>query len=176
MLSHRLIQCLALLVAVSGLRSQCGARCLNPWRVVGFWLYLFERRVVPRSEPSEPQLGRIATGSQLAVVGCGRTLGSALVTSGTIEAVEQVFILFAMPPSNITLEHALQLLQKCPFPQNESLAAVPYLTGVLSAVRSHRLDHISRHMRCTCCCSSLCGNVTTLATRCMLGQCAIPGW
>jgi len=90
MLSRRLIQCFACLVAVSGLRSQCGARCLNPWRVVGFWLFLFERRLLPRTPPSTAQLGKIATESHLAVVGCGRTLGTSLISSGTLDAVEQI--------------------------------------------------------------------------------------
>ena len=89
-LAKRAVQWAAVLVSVSGLRSLCGARWLNPWRVVGFWLCLFEgglRRPPPAVAPVLSQ--HVSQESLSVVVCCGQTIGARLSSNRLIDAIEE---------------------------------------------------------------------------------------
>ena len=90
MLWQRAVQTLALVVVLSGLRSQCGAVCLNPWRVVGFWLSTFEQAIRAPPPPPSYALSRRLPSLELAVLGCGEAPGATFGRSLTIDAVEEL--------------------------------------------------------------------------------------
>ena len=48
------IQAMSVIIVLSGIRAQTGARCLNPWCVVGYWMYTVEHRLMQRVEASRP--------------------------------------------------------------------------------------------------------------------------
>ena len=91
---RRALQVSAVLVLLSGLRATAGPRCLNPWRVVGFWLALLDAsgEAPPLDSATRTRLRR---SEQLAVVGCGRAIHTALAFNGVIDAVEEFGALFS---------------------------------------------------------------------------------
>ena len=89
-MGKRAVKWAAVLVSVSGLRALCGARWLNPWRVVGFWLCLFESGLKKPPAPPAPILSKLAAQENLAVVVCcGPAIGARLAGGSVTEAIEQ---------------------------------------------------------------------------------------
>ena len=90
-LGKRAVKWAAVLVSVSGLRALCGARWFNPWRVVGFWLCLFESGLFEKPPaPPAPILSKLAAQENLAVVVCcGPAIGARLAGGSVTEAIEQ---------------------------------------------------------------------------------------
>jgi len=89
-LAKRAVQWAAVLVSVSGLRSLCGARWLNPWRVVGFWLCLFEGGLKRPPPAVAPVLSELVSQESLSVVVCcGQTIGARLSANRLIDAIEE---------------------------------------------------------------------------------------
>ena len=89
-MGKRAVKWAAVLVSVSGLRALCGARWLNPWRVVGFWLCLFESGLKQPPAPPAPVLSKLAAQENLAVVVCcGPAIGARLAGGSVTEAIEQ---------------------------------------------------------------------------------------
>jgi hypothetical protein len=89
-MGKRAVKWAAVLVSVSGLRALCGARWFNPWRVVGFWLCLFESGLKKPPAPPAPILSKLAAQENLAVVVCcGPAIGARLAGGSVSEAIEQ---------------------------------------------------------------------------------------